>query len=74
MKPEPAADNRQARLVKLGALHGFGTPMRQDILALSRWDVGTIEKGMELLASQGESAWPVLVAKLKGDIDGNTAT
>ena len=74
VKPAPAADNRQARLVRLGALHGFGTPMRQDILALSRWDMGTIEKGMEHLASQGESAWPVLVAKLKGDIDGNTAT
>ena len=74
VRPEPTADGRQARLVKLGALHGFGTPMRQDIQALSGWDMGTIEKGMERLAEQGESAWPSLVAKLKGDTDGNTTT
>ena len=72
VRPEPAADDRQTRLVKLGALHGFGTPMRQDILALSRWDLGTIEKGMEQLAAQGESAWPSLVRELKGGTDGNT--
>ena len=73
VRPESTADDRQSRLVKLGAFHGFGTPMRQDIQALSGWDMETIEKGMEQLAARGESAWPVLVRKLKGGSDGNTS-
>ena len=75
MRPQQEeSSGKQAGLVKMGGIHGFGTPSREDILALAGWSLEQIDKKMGELAARGESAWPALVQQLKGEFDEHTTT